>query len=482
MPPDTSPPENAPSKSSRVRLARGVVPHQPDDPVMKAPYAHGVLLFATLRPDLERSGLERWLTEIEARIQELRASLDEDGNRLATLAVGFAPSFFTTHGTGEPRFAGVTAPAGFAELPPMPLGTPVPADVVFYVVATAEAEIAEFVAGVNATAPDVAALELEQGYKSFPDKEAFGYTDGVRNARTHRNDVVFVDADGQPEEPHWAIGGTYMSFLRITQNVAGFNQMSASDQDNVIGRDRTGRRLDTPAGTSISDEGDFPGDLPPANSHVRKVGPRGSSNRDATQIFRRGLPFFEIKDNQVIQGLQFVSFQASLAQFDAVYGRWMLNADFPRTGTGQDTLLARSLMNVERWGFYFIPPDSDDPIGTIMLKPAPKPRKSKTGRVAVRKQLLDAAGTPTRGDLGGFTFQITTPDGAPVAEPFTTNSHGHALSDKIAAGDYKLTELPPQPPQPQMDQAAPQDFTLTSARIVLRVTNHLPPGAGPYTG
>ena len=328
----------------------------------------------------------------------------------------------------------------------------------------------------------MATLELEQGYKSFPDKEAFGYADGVRNARAHRNDVVFVDADGQPEEPRWAIGGTYMSFLRITQNVAAFNQLPASEQDNVIGRDRAGRRIDQAAGTSVSNEGDFPGDMPPANSHVRKVGPRGGADRDATQIFRRGLPFFEVKDNQVIQGLQFVSFQASLDQFDAVYGRWMLNADFPRQGAGQDTLVARGLMNVERWGFFFVPPDSDDPIGTIMLEPDPEARKTKTGRVAVRKELLDVAGNPSRGDLGGFTFQITMPDGTPVGEPFTTNSHGHALSEEIDTGDYKVTELPPQPPQPQMDPAAPQDFTLKSARVVLRVTNRLPTGAGPYAG
>jgi hypothetical protein len=160
----------------------------------------------------------------------------------------------------------------------------------------------------------------------------------------------------------------------------------------------------------------------------------------------------------------------------------MLNADFPRQGTGQDALVARGLINVERWGFFFVPPDSDDPIGTIMLKPDPETRKTKTGRVSVRKELLDVAGNPSRGDLGGFTFQITMPDGTPVGAPFTTNSHGHALSDEIDTGDYKLTELPPQPPHPQMDPAAPQDFTLKSARVVLHVKNRLPSGAAPYAG
>lgn len=287
MAPETGPTEGGQgtSSSSGVRMARGVVPYQPDDPVLKARYAHGALAFATLRPDLDRSGLEGWLGQVEVLVQSLRASLDEDGSRVATVAVGFAPSFFAVPGTGEPRFADVAPPAGFGELPPMPLGVAVSADVVFYLVATAEAEIARFVAGVAATAPDVATLELEQGYKSYPDKEAFGYSDGVRNARADRNDVVFVDADGQPEEPHWAIGGTYLSWLRIPQDVAAFNQLPAPDQDNVMGRDRAGRRLDKPAGTAVSDEGDFSGDPPrvtpmsPRSAHavVRTATPRRSS-------------------------------------------------------------------------------------------------------------------------------------------------------------------------------------------------------------
>ena len=47
----------------------------------------------------------------------------------------------------------------------------------------------------------------------------------------------------------------------------------------------------------------------------------------------------------------------------------MLNQDFPRQGSGQDAMVARGLMNVGRWGFFFVPPDSDDPVGTVMLKP-----------------------------------------------------------------------------------------------------------------
>ncbi len=100
--------------------------------------------------------------------------------------------------------------------------------------------------------------------------------------------------------------------------------------------------------------------------------------------------------------------------------------------------------------------------------------------MAVRKTLLDPNGTPSRGDLGGFTFQIKTLAGATVGRPFTTNSHGHALSDEVEVGEYLLTEFPPVPPQPTMQPPAPQPFTLNSAHAVLRIENRLPVGTNPY--
>lgn len=107
-----------------------------------------------------------------------------------------------------------------------------------------------------------------------------------------------------------------------------------------------------------------------------------------------------MRNGQIVQGLQFASFQASLDQFDAVFNRWMLNPDFPRPGTGVDALLARGLITIEKWGFYFVPPDTDGPIGIGMFAAAKETRKPKTGRVAVRKELVDANGSRDNGDLG----------------------------------------------------------------------------------
>ena len=64
--------------------------------------------------------------------------------------MGFGPSFFYRP-DATVRFAGVTPPAGFAQLPPMPHGAAVPADLCFYIVATAEAEMAKFVDALAAS-------------------------------------------------------------------------------------------------------------------------------------------------------------------------------------------------------------------------------------------------------------------------------------------------------------------------------------------
>lgn len=471
-------PAAASSSAGANRNARGVVPFQPYDPVLKSPYAHGTLVFVTLRPDLDRAGFETWLGKVDTLIHTLRAATGEQDERLATVCVGFGPTLFLNATTGQPRFPDFEPPAGFAHLPPVPQGGPIAADMVFYLVATAEAEIARFVAGLADGSGDIVSLHLESGYKSAPDRDAFGYADGLRNARQDRNDIVFVDADRNPDEPSWAIQGTYLAYLRITQNPAAFGALSPEEQDRVIGRDRQGRRLDLPAGTDPKAESPFASDAPPVCSHVRKTGPRGSEHQDAAQIFRRGLPFYETNQaGQLVQGLQFVSFQASLDQFDVMLNRWMFNPDFPTAGAGVDTLFGQGHASIETWGFYFVPPDIDGPIGTGMLKAPPVPRPTKTGRVAVRKKVVDSNGTFSHGELGGFTFQIATPDGTPIGVPFTTNSVGHALSEDIPAGDYQLTEVNvPAPFSP----AAPQPFTLKSGQELIHVTNTAPPGLPGY--
>lgn len=460
-----------------MRQARGVLPRR-NDWVIADPRAAGFFVFVTLRADLDQAGVIAWLTKVDALIDDLRSAVDADGRRLATVAVGFGASFFTLN--GRARFPGVEPPAGLRDAPPpMPSGEAVPADVAFYVMAVTEAVTARFVTDVSVT-PEVTAIRMERGHQRGDGTEVFGFKDGVRNVpRSDRSDVVLVDRERLPEEPSWADNGTYLAYMRIGQDLASFKSLDEATQERVMGRAKDGRRVDLPIGADPRTEPEFTGPQPPTSSHVRKAGPRGAS-RDTTLIFRRGLPYVEAGADGILRaGLHFASFQASLDQFRVVFNRWMMNPNFPQPSPGRtDDLFSQGHVTVERWGFFFVPPDTDDPVGTVMFKPAPKPRRPKQGRVAVRKRVLEASGVESMVDLAGFRFRVTDASGAQIGGEFATDSAGHALSDDLPVDvDLLLEELAP---PPGVQAPAPLPFRLTSAREVVRVDNVIIQGGGGY--
>jgi Dyp-type peroxidase family len=110
--------------------------------------------------------------------------------------------------------------------------------------------------------------------------------------RTDRLEVIFVHRDRRDlDEPAWADGGSYMAYMKIRQFPDAFAGLPTEQQDAAIGRRRDGSRLDLAEQTHPEDEPSEPAVGLPANSHVRKTGPRGP--HDDTQIFRRGLPYLE---------------------------------------------------------------------------------------------------------------------------------------------------------------------------------------------
>lgn len=450
-----------------MRQARGVLPLK-NDSVIKNPASAGTLLLVNLVPALDEPGVLSWLAQTDAFVKAVRASTGRDGKRTGTVAVGFGPAFFA-------RFPEVSPAAGFTRLPSVPGSTDAQADVAFYVVSTREEVAAALMTGLAATSA-VATIRPERGYPRADQTEPFGYRDGIRNVvRERRPGVVFVDRDVLPEEPGWAHDGTYMAWMKIPQNLTVFASLPAGEQDAVIGRDRRGRRLDLSAPSRNEPDIDASG-LPPT-SHVRNAGPRGPG-RDGTEIFRRGMPYTEATAGKVTTGLQFVSFQASLDQLRVILNRWMLNPDFPIRGCGPDALLARELIRIDSHGFFFVPPDTDSLLGTEMFAKAPSAKKSrppKEGKVAVRKRVVDPAGTELDVDLGGFTFQVTDQaTGASVGEAFSTSSHGHALSPDLPVGmPLRLTEVTV---PVGMTAPAAFDFTLSSARLVVPVENVVPAG------
>jgi deferrochelatase/peroxidase EfeB len=98
--------------------------------------------------------------------------------------------------------------------------------------------------------------------------------------------------------------------------------------------------------------------MPASADHVRKVGPRGPGQD--VEIFRRGVPYYTLgPDGSPDAGLHFVSFQATLAQFETVLSTWMLNPDFPAPGAGVDALFRDGHGQVLHGGMFFVPPYSD---------------------------------------------------------------------------------------------------------------------------
>ncbi len=179
-------------------------------------------------------------------------------------------------------------------------------------------------------------------------------------------------------------------------------------------------------------------------------------------------------------GLQFVSYQRSLDEFAAIFGRWMTNPSFPEAGAGNDALLATGVITILKAGFFFSPPHDPRYIGAPIFDPPP-PDPCTIGRVVVQKELLGENGQPVLSELGGISFQLLQA-GQPIGEPFRTDSTGRAVSPPVPRGTLVLHEVSP----PQGFQQAPDtEISLTKARELVHVANHVTPGPGPgpiYTG
>jgi Dyp-type peroxidase family len=464
------------------RLASGILP----DSVIRTPNANAYLLTVTLNEALTAEAVQAWLKDITGLINALQDTL-VNGQRAATVNVAFAASFFAS-ATGTPRF-GLTAaqiPVELAAPPSLPALSAVPTvpgDVLFYIMSLSEAAVAAFQSGLSAThGTAVVSDSLELGFQRSDGREQFGFRDGLRNIPIpQRPEVVFLDPDRSPEEPAWAAGGSYVAYLKIHQNLEAMAGKTESEQEQAIGRRKSdGSRLDRPLGTPITQEGPFQGTDCPVSAHVRKAGPRGELH-DQTRIFRRGVPYLTLnQDGTQDAGLQFVSYQRSLEEFAVIFSRWIENASFPEAGAGVDALIGTSLVTIEKAGFFFSPPSDPRFIGASIFDPPPLD-PCTVGRVVVQKELLGENGQPVLSELGGISFQLLQA-GQPVGAPFTTDSTGRAISPPVPRGALVVHEV--SPPQ-GFQQAVDTEVTLTGARTLVHVANHVTPGPGPgpiYTG
>ena len=116
--------------------------------------------------------------------------------------------------------------------------------------------------------------------------------------------------------------------------------------------------------------------------------------------------------------------QNRMDRFDAVYGCWMLNADFLRQGIIRTPARTRPDKRGAR-GHLLRPAGLGRPHRNHHAEAGPRHPETKNGRVAVRKEPLNASGNPSRGDLG----RLHLPDHHPRRNPGRGNCSPRTRTD-----------------------------------------------------
>ncbi len=198
------------------------------------------------------------------------------------------------------------------------------------------------------------------------------------------------DAPGRTDEA-WVVGGTYLAFLRLSVDLAGWRRLTRTDQELAVGRDKLSGCPITavgPDGAPLTDAGcpvagteiwqsdnDATFAEPPEvvdpvvrASHVQRANhhQRPSSDSGTRRIFRQGYEFLEWADGPsgFRAGLNFVSFQDTPGRLLRMLtaGGWLGGANFG--GDEQRLPQLASLLSVYGAGVYVVPPvaqEGDEP-------------------------------------------------------------------------------------------------------------------------
>lgn len=448
----------------------GVLPND----VHRDPQAEAALVFVNLAEGLDEPTVQGWLRTVGDLVDAAEGHQGrEDPYVSAVIALG--PRFFARFPERQ-----VNNPDGLTTPPALPPEAEnLNADVLLHVTFTSEAKLADLLRGLWACRPTVASIEMERGYARNDEREAFGHLDGLRNlTQDQRRRTTSIDRDLLPEEPDWLAGACYLAYLKIEQDTDAFAALGQPAQEQAMGR-RTGdgSRLDLPDGTDAKTEGNFADTVtPPLNSHVRKTGPRGSLH-DQTGIFRRGVPYVE-EDGGVLRfGLQFVSYQATLDDFDVVLNKWMLNPNFPQPNAGRDVLVERALITFKRAGLFIVAPHDDRYPGAGYFDAPVPPKPNKKGRIHIRKTALDAAGAPTNAEVGDIQFTLHDANGNQIGDLVLTNPAGHA---RLPEADLGTTLIVREATPDRFQPAGDLNVSLEQNNQILSISNTLKPEATPY--
>lgn len=235
----------------------------------------------------------------------------------------------------------------------------------------------------------IAPMELSAGFTGFNREDGrswIDFHDGVSNLKsgTERKGAIEIKKAGTPIGDRWAVGGTYLAFMRLTVDISLWRALSVQEQELAVGRSKvTGcpieaiDALGAPVAASgcpfvgtnsISDPGNSGFTEPPPvtdprllKSHVQRANHHlGPIDRDVSQrIFRQGYEFLDPPGagRPMHIGLNFVSFQDSLIRVMRVLtlDGWLGGTNFGGAGDS----LTKPLLRTLAAGVFLCPPVVD---------------------------------------------------------------------------------------------------------------------------
>ena len=157
-------------------------------------------------------------------------------------------------------------------------------------------------------------------------RNLLGFKDGTANLDSTDAELMerFVFVGPEDGEPEWAVGGSYHVVRVIRMFVEFWDRTRLVEQEEIFGRAK-----ESGAPLGMDEESDVPdysadpeGEVIPLDAHIRLANPRTPSTADDLML-RRGFSYTRGVDDvgQLDQGLAFVSYQRSLAQFLRVQER-----------------------------------------------------------------------------------------------------------------------------------------------------------------
>jgi deferrochelatase/peroxidase EfeB len=211
------------------------------------------------------------------------------------------------------------------------------------------------------------------GFQRDDGRSWIDFHDGLSNIESSQRIAALT---AEPDPP-WMAGGTYMAFLRLQIDLAGWRKLPREAQETIVGRDKLSgcplERVERVDGTllPIPFSGCTPGDAryrdPPQTSdplveasHVHRANQnRAQPTTPASQrIFRQGYDFLEaIGPEGPVLGLNFISFQKDLARLQHVLSQtgWLGDVNFGGPTDPVDDELQPIVMRLLLGGLYAVP-------------------------------------------------------------------------------------------------------------------------------